>query len=199
MDDASSLRDAHQPARSTAVQPDPVLYPEVAAAGGDLASALRCAADNLHIDLGHVRSPERPTSSQRLVLASVDGERGYLTATLKTEERRFAIRIWWTGVGEAAQGIATELETVVEVAHAWRVGMKLSEIQARWPSCEVDELALAHERGEAVAFKWRLTLDTLDRLIDRGIVRGPDPPRALSDGQPWEPGVQPVHPFPVLE
>ena len=147
-----------------------MLYPEVTATGGDLVSALQCAADCLHIDLGVVRGPESPTDSWRLIVATVDGGRGSLTATLQKEERRFAIRIWWTGVGEAAHGSATDLETVVAMAHAWRVGMKLSELQARWPSFKIDELTLAHEREEAVAFKWQLTRDAPDRLIDHDIV-----------------------------
>ncbi|MGC4985301.1 MULTISPECIES: DUF6193 family natural product biosynthesis protein [unclassified Streptomyces] len=170
MNDASSPRAAHQPAPPTAIQPDPVLYPEVAAAGGDLVSALQRAADGMHIDLGGVQGPESPTDPWRLIVASVDGERGSLTATLQKEERRFSARIWWTGVGEAARGSTADLETVVELAHAWRAGMKLSELQARWPSFEADELTLAHERGEAVAFKWQLTRDAPDRLIDHDIV-----------------------------
>ncbi|MEV4612984.1 DUF6193 family natural product biosynthesis protein [Kitasatospora sp. NPDC049258] len=169
MDDATSPRTARRTAPPAAVRPDPLLYPEVAAAG-DLVSALRRTAEDLRIDLGGVRGPKSPTDSWRHILAVVEGGRGPLTVTLRREERRFDLTMWWTGVGESGLGGVGGLKAVVELADAWRAGMKLGEIRARWPSLEVDDLTLAHDRGAAVAFKWQLTRDAPDRLIDHDLV-----------------------------
>ncbi|TRO57401.1 MULTISPECIES: DUF6193 family natural product biosynthesis protein [unclassified Streptomyces] len=153
-----------------AIQPDPLLYPEVAAANGNLGAALRNAAADMHVDLGTVSGPESPTDSWRLIVASVDASRGSVVVTLGQQERVFDIRIWWTGVGEAARGRTAELRTVVDIAHSWQARVSVRELGDRWPFLEIDELTLAHERGEAVAFKWQLVRNAPDQLIDHDIV-----------------------------
>ncbi|MDX3451275.1 DUF6193 family natural product biosynthesis protein [Streptomyces sp. ME02-8801-2C] len=153
-----------------AIQPDPLLYPEVAATNGNWVAALRDAAADMHVDLGTVSGPESPTDSRRLIVASVDASRGSVVVTLGEQERVFGIRIWWTGVGEAAFGRTAELQTVVNVAHAWQAGASVRELGDRWPFLEIHGLTLAHERGEAVAFKWQIVRNTPDRLIDHDIV-----------------------------
>ncbi|WP_326628094.1 MULTISPECIES: DUF6193 family natural product biosynthesis protein [unclassified Streptomyces] len=153
-----------------AIQPDPLLYPEVAAANGSWVASLRHAAADMHVDLGTVRGSESATDSWRLIVASVHASRGSFVVTLGQQERAFGIRIWWTGVGEAACGRTTELQTVVNIAHAWQVGTSVAELRTRWPFLKIDELTLAHERGEAVAFKWQLVRNAPDRLIDHDIV-----------------------------
>ncbi len=153
-----------------AIQPDPLLYPEVAAANGSWVASLRHAAADMHVDLGTVRGSESATDSWRLIVASVHASRGSFVVTLGQQERAFGIRMWWTGVGEAACGRTTELQTVVNIAHAWQVGTSVAELRTRWPFLKIDELTLAHERGEAVAFKWQLVRNAPDRLIDHDIV-----------------------------
>lgn len=163
--------DASHPAGPPpALQPDPLLYPEVAAVNGSWAEALRRAAADMHVDLGTVRGPASGTGSRRVVDASVHASRGSLVVTLGQQERAFDIRMWWTGVGEAARGRTTELQTVVDIAHAWQVGTSVAELRTRWPFLKIDELTLAHERGEAVAFKWQLVRNAPDRLIDHDLV-----------------------------
>ncbi|MEV5611180.1 DUF6193 family natural product biosynthesis protein [Streptomyces sp. NPDC052225] len=155
---------------SPAVQPDPALYPEVAAAGGNLAAALRAAAADAHLDLGTVSAPDSPTDSWRHIVASVDAARGSFVVTLGREERVFGLRAWWTGVGDAMSGHTTDLRTVVRIAHAWQAGVPIADLCATWPLLTTDGLTLAHERGEAVAYKWQLVRDLPDRLIDHDIV-----------------------------
>ncbi len=155
------------------MRPDPGLHPEVVAAGGDLVSALRRAAEGMGVDLGAVRGADSPTDRWRLAIARVEGERGWFSVTLPQNGREFRrgyhVFLWWVGAGDAQVGV-DDLETAVEMAQAWRAGMKFSEFQARWPSFRIDGLLLAHERGEAVAFQWQRVRDTPHDLIDPEIV-----------------------------
>ncbi|MYW69785.1 hypothetical protein GTY65_37860 [Streptomyces sp. SID8379] len=160
----------HPTGHPAAVQPDPLLYPEVAAADGSWVEAFRNGAADMGVDLGTVSGTESATDSWRLIVASVDASRGSVVVTLGRQERAFGIRIWWTGVGEAACGRTTQLRTVVDIAQAWRTGASVRELGDRWPLLEIDELTLAHERGEAVAYAWQLVRNAPDRLIDHGIV-----------------------------
>lgn len=142
----------------------------MAATNGNWVAALRNAAADMYVDLGTVSGPESPTDSWRLIVARVDASRGSVVVTLGEQERVFGIRMWWTGVGEAACGRTAELQTVVNIAHAWQTGVSVRELGDRWPFLEIDELTLAHELGEAVAFKWQIVRNTPDRLIDHDIV-----------------------------
>lgn len=133
-------------------------------------SALRHAADGMGVRLEDIRGPESPTDSWRLIVADVVTHRGHLVATLGQMTRKIGIRIWSTGVGEIAQGCVSDLEAVVQVAHAWHEGITLDQLGSRWPFIAVDALALAHERGEAVAFQWQLVRDLPEHLVDHEIV-----------------------------
>lgn len=161
----------HSPTRhSPVLRPDAELYPDVAAAGGDLVSALRQTADLMGVQLVGVRGTKSPTDSCRLVVASFEASRGPVGVTLQQKHRELVLRIWMTGVGEAATGGVQDLETVVNVAGAWQAGNSLTELASRWPFLDVDPLALAHEQGRAVAFAWQRARDLPDRLVDHGLL-----------------------------
>ncbi|WP_141753717.1 DUF6193 family natural product biosynthesis protein [Streptomyces luteocolor] len=162
--------DVSHPADPPALRPDPLLYPEVAAANGSWVAALQKAAADLQVDLGAVSAPESPTDSGRLIVARVEAPRGDFVVTLGRDERAFDLRMRWTEVEDAASGRTTELRTVIDIAHAWRAGDPLGELRARWPFLKIDELTLAHERGEAVAFEWQRVRNLPDHLIDHEIV-----------------------------
>ncbi|MET7492462.1 hypothetical protein [Streptomyces sp900116325] len=93
----------------------------------------------MHVDLGTVSGPESATDSSRPVVASVHASRGSFVVTLGQQERSFGIRMWWTGVGEAARGRTTELRTVVDIA--WQVETSVAELRTRWPFLKIDELS----------------------------------------------------------
>ncbi|MGI8448243.1 MAG: DUF6193 family natural product biosynthesis protein [Streptosporangiaceae bacterium] len=132
--------------------PDPLLYPEIAAAGG-LAVALSQTASSTGLDLHDVAGPEGP---EHLRAAVIGTDRGYISVNTALLERWFLLDTWWRGV-RLMWGKAADMNAVAGVAHAWQSGAPLREIQDRWPFISLDEKSEAHERGDAdevVRIQW---------------------------------------------
>ncbi|MBY8879934.1 DUF6193 family natural product biosynthesis protein [Actinacidiphila acidipaludis] len=135
-------------------------YPDLMATGG-LVTAINERARHLGVPLGKV-VPGRGSSGERS--AALNSPTGYLAVTLSESKRRFIVRIWDRGV-ELAAGGSPELDDVVRVGFAWQSGRTLRGIKEEHAFLLFDELAEAHERGDAVAFRWRMLRDDPDARI----------------------------------
>ncbi|MEV0036234.1 DUF6193 family natural product biosynthesis protein [Streptomyces sp. NPDC050804] len=148
------------------LQPDPELYPDVAAAGSLRSALAQCAAEN-GLDLGEVRSPSDGSSLIHAGIASRSPRLDHLNVDLGSAKRVFLIAAWGQGVN-LTNGATDDLTELAEAAGAWHAGVALAELQAAAPFLEVSALASAHERGPeyAVAEKWRryLTPDPYEDL-----------------------------------
>ncbi|MER6782370.1 MULTISPECIES: DUF6193 family natural product biosynthesis protein [unclassified Streptomyces] len=134
------------------LQPDPELYPDVAAAGSLHAALAQCAAEN-DLDVGEVSS-----DGSSLIHAGITSRNPRLdrfSVNLGSAERVFLIAAWGQGVN-LTNGSTSDLTELAEAAAAWHAGVTLAELRAAAPFLEVGALASAHERGpeHAVAEKW---------------------------------------------
>lgn len=148
------------------LQPDPELYPDVAAAGSLRAALAQCAAEN-NLDVGEVQSPSDGSSLIRAEITSRNSRLDRFSVDLGSAERVFLIAAWGQGVN-LTNGATSDLAELAEAAAAWHSGITLAELQTAAPFLMVGPLALAHERGpeHAVAEKWRryLTPDLYEDL-----------------------------------
>ena len=166
-------------------EPDPVLYPDLVAAGG-LQAALRRAAADLGLDLG-----EAPGSQ-----AGADGRSGPaahrqpLTIHLGSEQRSFIVSGWSRGV-ELVRGRTDDLSEVARAAAAWQSGASLHQLSDLCPFVTFGELAEAHERGpaDAVAVKWRLLRESMRGGVPVATVR------ELVEAAFAEPKLRQLYPF----
>ncbi|MGW6284513.1 DUF6193 family natural product biosynthesis protein [Streptomyces sp. NPDC055107] len=148
------------------LQPDPELYPDVAAAGSLRAALAQCAAEN-NLDVGEVHSPSDGSSLIRAEITSRNSRLDRFSVDLGSAERVFLIAAWGQGVN-LTNGSTSDLAELAEAAAAWHSGITLAELRTAAPFLMVGPLALAHERGpeHAVAEKWRryLTPDLYEDL-----------------------------------
>ncbi|OIJ87094.1 hypothetical protein BIV25_39940 [Streptomyces sp. MUSC 14] len=125
------------------------LYPDVTAAGG-LGPAMKEAAELHGCDTGLP-----PWESDVIETA-----RGFLSVHTATEERLFRLRVLLAGFAEGVPGFAWEIGStgdlglLVEAVAAWREGMPLDKLKARFEFLELDEFARAIESGEPTSLQW---------------------------------------------
>ncbi|MDX2854214.1 DUF6193 family natural product biosynthesis protein [Streptomyces sp. PA03-3a] len=156
-----------QPGRSRQpLQPDPELYPDVAAAGSLRAALAQCAAEN-NLNVGEVRSSSDGSSLIHAGITSRNPRLDRFSVDLGSAQRVFLIAAWGQGVN-LTNGSTSDLTELAEAAAAWHAGVTLAELQTAAPFLQVSALASAHERGPeyAVAEKWRryLTPDLYEDL-----------------------------------
>lgn len=136
------------------------LYPDVVEAGG-LVAAIDERARRLGTPLEGV-VPGGRSSGERA--AAINSPTGYLAVMAEHTTRSFFVRIRDRGV-ELAGGSTELLDDVVRAAFAWQSGRGLRDMHEVAPFMLFDELAEAHERGDAVAVKWRMLRDAEDERI----------------------------------
>ncbi|MEU0629288.1 DUF6193 family natural product biosynthesis protein [Streptomyces sp. NPDC005989] len=151
-------------------QPDPELYPDVAAAGSLAAALAQCAAEN-DLDLGEVRTSRDGSSLIYARVASRNPRLDEFSVNLGSAQRVFLVSAWGQGVN-LTNGSTGALTEVAEAAAAWHEGVALAELHAEAPFLEISTFAAAHERGpeHAVAEKWRRYLET-DSYEDLEMIR----------------------------
>lgn len=120
------------------------LYPDVTASGG-LGPAMKEAAKLRGCDTG---LPPWDTD-----VISIETARGYVSVRPAAEERLFRLSVhipdftWEIGSTD-------DLGLLVEAVAAWREGVPLNELTARFEFLELDEFARALERGEPTSSQW---------------------------------------------
>ncbi|MFI7306581.1 hypothetical protein ACIBM8_25485 [Micromonospora aurantiaca] len=108
------------------------LYPDLVEPGG-LAPALVATAAAHQLDVGEVTAPEQGRS--RFTCAEMASPRGVVCVSLGSQARYFMIDLRVDGDVQA-RGDATDLLQVAQVAAAWRAGITLAELTARYPFME---------------------------------------------------------------
>ncbi|MFJ8585185.1 DUF6193 family natural product biosynthesis protein [Streptomyces sp. NPDC093595] len=68
-----------------------------------------------------------------------------------------------------ASGSTHDLHEVAGALHSWLHGPRVRDLVAQWPFLRTWELAEAHERGDAVAVRWRRLRETASRRPDTGL------------------------------
>ncbi|MFF2513180.1 hypothetical protein [Streptomyces sp. NPDC058086] len=127
------------------------LYPDVTASGG-LGPAMKEAATLHGCDIGLP-----PWQSD---VISIETARGFVSVHTATEKRLFRVRVDIIGFAEGVPGFAWEigstddLGSLVEAVAAWREGMPLDGLKARFEFLELDEFARAIESGEPISLQW---------------------------------------------
>jgi hypothetical protein len=141
------------------LQPDPGLYPDIAAAGSLAAALAHCAAEN-DLDLGEVRSSRDGSSLIYAEIRSRNPRLENFSVNLGSERRVFSIAAWGQGVN-LTKGSTGDLTELARAAAAWTTGVSLAELHTVAPFLKISALAAAHERGPeyAVAEKWRRYLE----------------------------------------
>ncbi|MFE3525062.1 hypothetical protein ACFXOD_26190 [Streptomyces sp. NPDC059161] len=127
------------------------LYPDVTASGG-LGPAMKQAAKLRGCDTGLP-----PWESDRIVIETT---RGFVSVAPAAEERLFRVRVHIVGFAVEAPGFAWDIGStgdlglLVEALAAWREGVPLNELKARFEFMELDEFARAVETGEPTSLQW---------------------------------------------
>lgn len=152
------------------MRPDAERYPEVAACGGDLATALQAAAGRMGVRLVGLGDAYPPEGLSRHFVAALEAECGDVQVELRPERREVGVTLRLPLVGVAGVGAAWSLEAVIEVAQAWQAGMPLADMAARWEFLMVSLKALAHDQGKGVAYEWGHVRRLPDQLVDHGLV-----------------------------
>lgn len=144
------MRDAPADRQSGPGWPDPVLYPDIAAAGS-LHHALQTAFDQA----GHrlTALPERPPG-WRYVGARVEDVQRTSSVIMGIQKRVFIAEFWSTRVC-MARGSTDDLVAIAGALHLWHSGVRVRELNTAWPFVHFDGLAEAHERGEAAEYTWQ--------------------------------------------
>lgn len=138
------------------------LYPDVTASGG-LAPAMKEAAKLKGCEVG---LPPWDTD-----VVSVETARGYVSVDAAAEERSFRLRVLlpgftWEDAGFSWEiGATDDLGLLVEAVAAWREGVPLEELRARFEFLELDEFATALESGAPTSSQWS---DLLSSDFHRG-------------------------------
>lgn len=126
------------------------LYPDVTASG-DLASAMNEVAKQRGCDIGRLS-----WATDGIVTQTA---RGYVSVHPATEERLFRLSVHIPDFNWDI-GTTDDLGLLVEVVAAWREGVPLDELKARFEFLEIDEFAGALERGEPTSSQWSMLLST---------------------------------------
>ncbi|WP_371790751.1 hypothetical protein OG285_09675 [Streptomyces sp. NBC_01471] len=127
------------------------LYPDVTASGG-LAPAMKEAAKLRGCDIGI--SPWESGS------ISIETTRGIVSVHPAAEERLFRMRVLTPGSTWEVPGFSWEIGStddlglLVEAVAAWREGMPLDGLKARFEFLELGEFARAIEIGEPTSLQW---------------------------------------------
>ncbi|MEI5006185.1 hypothetical protein RB196_01415 [Streptomyces sp. PmtA] len=133
------------------------LYPDVTASGG-LVSAMKEAAK--------LRGGEVWPAPSTADAVTIETARGLVSVVPATDERRFRVRVHVPGFTWDVPGFTWEigttddLELLVQVAAAWREGVPLDELAARFTFLEFDEFARALESGAPTSSQWADLLST---------------------------------------
>ncbi len=155
---------------SGAVEPDPGLYPDVAAAGGDLVAALRETGRRMGVPLAGLGDSYPPEGRSSHFAAVVEARCGDVRIELVQERREVEIMLRLPLLGVAGQGSTESLEVAVAVARSWQSAVPLAEMAGRWDFLRVTSEALAHDQGRAVEYEWALIRSLSPCLIDRELV-----------------------------
>ncbi|WP_329218770.1 hypothetical protein OG352_20480 [Streptomyces sp. NBC_01485] len=126
------------------------LYPDVTASG-DLASAMNEAAKQRGCDMGRFFWVTDDVCFETA--------RGNVSVHSATEERLFRLRVYIPDFSWEI-GSTDDLGLLVETVAAWREGVPLDELKARFEFLELDEFAGALERGEPASSQWSKLLST---------------------------------------
>ncbi|MEH1164277.1 hypothetical protein V6V47_02690 [Micromonospora sp. CPCC 205539] len=108
------------------------LYPDLVERGG-LAPALVDTAARHQLDLGRVTAPEQGRA--RFTCAELHSDQGVVCIGLGSQARYFMIDIRVSDEVQA-RGDVMDLVQVAHVAAAWRAGLTLAELTARFPFME---------------------------------------------------------------
>ncbi|GAA3788826.1 hypothetical protein GCM10022403_024050 [Streptomyces coacervatus] len=134
------------------------LYPDVTAAGG-LVSAMKKAAE---LGMGEIWPVSSPTDD----IIGIETTRGTMSVVPATEERLFRVRVHIPGILWDVPGFNWEIGAtddfglLVEAVVAWREGVPIDELAARFTFLELDEFAGAIERGEPTSSQWDALLSS---------------------------------------
>ncbi|MFE4862978.1 hypothetical protein [Streptomyces sp. NPDC056670] len=127
------------------------LYPDVTALGG-LGPAMRRAATLRGCDIG------LPPWAADII--SIETTRGFIAIDPSTEQRLFRVRVHIPGFSETTAGFSwniastDDLDQLVEMVAAWRQGMSVKELKARFEFMDLDEFARAIAAGEPTSLQW---------------------------------------------
>ncbi|MEV5950966.1 hypothetical protein [Streptomyces sp. NPDC051993] len=133
------------------------LYPDVTASGG-LGPAMKQAAKLHGCDTGLP-----PWATDRIVIETT---RGFVSVDPATEERLFRLRVHIVGFDVEASGFAwdigstDDLGLLVEAVAAWREGMPLDQLKARFEFMKLNEFTRAIEMGEPTSLQWSALLSS---------------------------------------
>ncbi|RLP88940.1 MULTISPECIES: hypothetical protein [unclassified Micromonospora] len=108
------------------------LYPDLVERGG-LAPALIEIAARYDLDLGRVTAPEQGRA--RFTCAELHSGQGVVCVGLGSQARYFMIDLRVSDEVQA-RGDAMDLVQVAQLAAAWRAGLTLAELTARFPFME---------------------------------------------------------------
>ncbi|KAB1946422.1 hypothetical protein F8271_06890 [Micromonospora sp. ALFpr18c] len=108
------------------------LYPDLVERGG-LAPALIETAAHHQLDIGRVTAPEQGRS--RFTCAELHSDQGVACVGLGSQARYFMIDLRVSGE-VLARGDVMDLLRVAQVAAAWRAGLTIAELTARFPFME---------------------------------------------------------------
>jgi hypothetical protein len=126
-------------------------YPDLTASGG-LGPAMKEAAKLRGCDIG---LPPWATD-----IISIETARGFVSVRPASEERLFRVRVAIIGFAEGIPGFAWEIGStddlglLVEAIAAWREGMPIEELEAKFVFLELGEFARALEAGEPTSLQW---------------------------------------------
>ncbi|MEU7585363.1 hypothetical protein AB0A95_03580 [Micromonospora sp. NPDC049230] len=108
------------------------LYPDLVERGG-LAPALVETGARQGLDLGRVTAPEQGRG--RFTCAELHSDQGVVCVKLGSQARYFMIDLRVSGE-VLARGDVMDLLQVAKVAAAWRAGLTVAELTARFPFME---------------------------------------------------------------
>ncbi|MEU2154820.1 hypothetical protein ABZ532_07325 [Streptomyces sp. NPDC019396] len=120
------------------------LYPDVTASGG-LGPAMKEAAELRGCDIG--------LSPWDVDAISVETARGVVSVDPVADERLFRMRVHIPGFTWQL-GSTDDLGLLAEAVAAWREGVPLEELAARFTFMELDEFARALDSGEPTSSQW---------------------------------------------
>ncbi|MFI1440510.1 DUF6193 family natural product biosynthesis protein [Streptomyces fructofermentans] len=136
-------------------------YPDVVRAGS-LQNALQAAADRA----GHGLTIALTSSpGWRHVAATVADRDRSANAFMSQHDRTFLVDCWAGGI-HMATGSTADLSEVAGAMKSWLSESGLRELVTRWNFLRTWELALAHERGDAIPVRWRRLREAATRMND---------------------------------
>ncbi|QES15397.1 hypothetical protein DEJ45_25480 [Streptomyces venezuelae] len=136
-------------------------YPDVTAAGG-LVAALRQTAQARGRDIG--------LSPYVTEAVGMESRRGYLSVDTASGERLFRLRTSIPDFGWHIGG-TDDLETLVDAIAAWREGVPLEALKARFDFLDLDEFTGALASGEPTSSQWARLLSSEYYRPQRNLLR----------------------------